>query len=96
MSILAKLIIEKAVKHCESGKINPAILELCNATMVLAGFGIEKPPDDPKPLTLADLKRQVDVAFMNDSEPDENCPFHFSKTSDILALIGDFEIRRRK
>ena len=50
----------------------------------------------PNEFTLADLKRQVDQAVQNETWCNLNQPFRFSESSDMLAVIGDFEIRRRK
>ena len=81
MSLLARIFIGKAVENLKKNRTNAAILELCNAAMVLAGFG----PDLEKPIIL-------DVGAWRKDKRVVAC----MKRMDKLKAKEQLNIRRRK
>ena len=88
-----------ANKFADEKQFDCAYHSLASAVLLLTEH-LDDKPSNPEPeskfLTLADLKRQVDQAVQNETWCNLNQPFRFSESSDMLAVIGDFEIRRRK
>jgi hypothetical protein len=92
MKAEVRKLINRALTQQLAGNVNPAFVSLCDAICALSDDGRVLVAADPeKPLTLADLERQV-----GESRHWSDVQLNGLLNESDRWVIGDFEIRRRK